>query len=313
MNLTILSQLSVHLFMGRASMEDHQDLENSAPVEEAPQVFNIIKEGKHIQFTRREFIKAASVVTGAATLVGCGPGGSGFGGLGPRQEAEDVLPTAAQEPTDPPVPTNTSKPKPTLTPTKKPTNTPKPTQTSTPTAIAVTCKTRTNGARFRAGPATYYQMMDGVKSGTLVTAIGRLADSSWLKVLVKVDDLPTLKNAPIAEGKTEVAGWFRADLLEVLTGDVSLLPVEEPPLTPTPLPNEKPTGDEGITYKYTDLYGNTYTYTLPCGSPIPEGAVCTCNCVTLCSCDGYVAPCGCDSDSGGSYCTCNMVVYWYPN
>ena len=130
---------------------------------------------------------------------------------------------------------------------------------------------------------------------------------------MNVEDLPNLKDAPIAEGKSEVAGWFRADLLEVLTGDVNLLPVEEPPLTATPLPNQAPTGDEGITYKYTDLYGNTYTFTLPCGSPIPEGATCTCNCVTLCSCDNYVAPCSCDTHSGGTYCTCDTVHYWYPN
>ena len=292
-------------------MEDHLDQENKLSSEESPQVFDISKEGKSFKFTRRDFIKAAGVAATSVALVSCGPGGSGFGGFGQRQTEEEVLPTATLQPTDTPVPTNTARP--TSTPTKKPTNTPKPTRTYTPTPVVVTCRTRSNGARFRAGPATYYQMMDGVKSGTVVTAIGRLDDSSWLKVLVKVEDLPTLQTAPIAEGKTDVPGWFRADLLEVLTGDVNSLPVEEPPLTPTPLPNQAPTGDEGITYKYTDLYGNTYTYTLPCGSPIPEGAICSCNCVTLCSCDGYVAPCSCDSHSGGSICTCNMVTYWYPN
>lgn len=295
-------------------MKDDPKQENQTPSEEEPQIFNITREGKSFKFTRREFIKAAGMAATSAALAGCGPGGTGFAGLIPKQkeaEVEDASPTATREPIQ--TPTRTQTPRPTSTPTKKPTFTPKPTKTSTSTPIVVTCSVRTNGARFRAGPATFYQVMDGVKSGVVVTAIARLADSSWLKVLVKVEDLPTLQNAPIAQGKTEVPGWFRADLLEVISGDVSLLPVEEPPPTPTPLPNQKPTGDEGITYKYTDLYGNTYTYTLPCGSPIPEGAICTCNCVTLCSCVGYVAPCSCDSHSSGSYCTCNLVVYWYPN
>jgi hypothetical protein len=288
-------------------MEKHLDQEKNTPSEEAPEIFSITKEGKQFKFSRRAFIKTAGVAATSVALVSCGEDGTWFGGLGQKEATPS--PTATQVATNTPTPTLT--PSPTLTPTKKPTSTPKPTYTPTP--IAVTCKTRNNGTRFRAGPATFYPMMDGIKSGTIVTAIARLADSSWLKVLVKVEDLPTLQKAPIAEGKSEVAGWIRADLLEVLTGEISSLPVEEPPLTPTPLPNEAPTGDDGITYKYTDLYGNTYTYTLPCGSPIPEGAICTCNCVALCSCDNYVAPCSCDSDTGGTYCTCDTVHYWYPN
>ena len=35
----------------------------------------------------------------------------------------------------------------------------------------------------------------------------------------------------------------------------------------------------GITYTATNETGQVITYTLPCGSPIPSGAVCTCNCV----------------------------------
>jgi hypothetical protein len=151
-----------------------------------------------------------------------------------------------------------------------------------------------------------------------VTAVARLADSSWLKVLVSLDDLPVLQDKPIAQNNPEriVPGWIRTDLLNILSGNIEDLPVEAEPGTPTPLPNQKPTGEKGITYKYTDLYGNTYTFTLPCGAPIPAGAICTCNCVVLCSCDGYVAPtlCSCDSHhGGGTICTCNLVTYWYPN
>ncbi len=44
------------------------------------------------------------------------------------------------------------------------------------------------------------------------------------------------------------------------------------------------------------------TFTLPCGSPIPPGAVCTCNCIqgSGCSCVSY------SSGGGGGH-------YWYPN
>ena len=58
---------------------------------------------------------------------------------------------------------------------------------------------------------------------------------------------------------------------------------------------------EGITYNTTNSAGETVTYTLPCGSPLPAGAVCTCNCVSGsgCSCVGH-------SSGGGSH-------YWHPN
>jgi len=50
----------------------------------------------------------------------------------------------------------------------------------------------------------------------------------------------------------------------------------------------------GITYKV-----GTTEYTLPCGAPIPPGAVCTCNCVAgkapVCSCVGHSSH------------------YWHPN
>jgi hypothetical protein len=52
------------------------------------------------------------------------------------------------------------------------------------------------------------------------------------------------------------------------------------------------------------------TRTIPCGDPIPDGWICTCNCVTV-----PAAPCSCDS-----VCTCDTVCtcqghghYWYPN
>jgi len=59
---------------------------------------------------------------------------------------------------------------------------------------------------------------------------------------------------------------------------------------------------------YDKITGMTLTYTLPCGSPIPPGAVCTCNCVPgTYSPPTYSAPSG-----GGSYCMCNKVCTCIP-
>jgi WD40 repeat protein len=72
---------------------------------------------------------------------------------------------------------------------------------------------------------------------------------------------------------------------------------------------------KGLTYTARDeLTGQTITYTMPCGSPIPAGAVCVCNCVpgAACSCVSFTPS---HSRGGGGYrtCTCVPVHYWYPN
>jgi WD40 repeat protein len=72
---------------------------------------------------------------------------------------------------------------------------------------------------------------------------------------------------------------------------------------------------KGLTYTARDeLTGQTITYTMPCGSPIPAGAVCVCNCVpgAGCSCVSFTPSRG---GGGGGYrtCTCVPVHYWHPN
>ncbi len=86
------------------------------------------------------------------------------------------------------------------------------------------------------------------------------------------------------------------------------------PTKPPGTPGTVPPGHTGAQYRTGGR-----TYTLPCGSPIPSGAVCTCNCVSVpagcscvghqtCSCVGYQA-CSCVG-----YSTCSVVThYWYPN
>jgi len=63
------------------------------------------------------------------------------------------------------------------------------------------------------------------------------------------------------------------------------------------------------TYRVTDAAGITRTYTLPCGSPIPAGAVCTCNCIP-----GAYAPTPTRKPSGGGgfICTCDKICTCIP-
>ncbi len=72
--------------------------------------------------------------------------------------------------------------------------------------------------------------------------------------------------------------------------------------------NEKKT--KGLEYDVTTEEGETISYTLPCGSPIPEGTVCTCNCVP-----GKIAPAKAPSSSGNSRprSRSRSTSYWYPN
>jgi hypothetical protein len=72
----------------------------------------------------------------------------------------------------------------------------------------------------------------------------------------------------------------------------------------------------GITYLETDSSGQKVQRTLPCGSSIPTGAVCVCNCVAgsyvapACSCVGHTV-CSCDGHTTGG---CSVVShYWHPN
>jgi len=78
-----------------------------------------------------------------------------------------------------------------------------------------------------------------------------------------------------------------------------------------------PKSVEAITYERTNEWGFAVRYTLPCGSPTPPGATCTCNCVP-----GTIEPepapsrtpgttttgaCG-QAIPPGAHCTCNCMV-----
>jgi len=168
----------------------------------------------------------------------------------------------------------------------------------------------TQGTVFRTGPGEEYPGITSLSIGVPIHLNGRLYDDSWYRGVISIEHLPDL----VDQSLSEVEGWIRADLLNTLEGDPSVLPVVfDFPAAPTELPNTPiPAGEDGIEYSYTDAYGNVQTYTFPCGAEVPEGTICTCNCVSTCSCVGYVAPsCSCNSYSNS--CSCNLVSYWYPN
>ena len=72
--------------------------------------------------------------------------------------------------------------------------------------------------------------------------------------------------------------------------------------------------EEAITYQSKDAYGTIRTYTLPCGSPVPPGAICTCNCVpgTYSVPDfSHTSPSP-GRGRGGTICTCDQVCTCVP-
>jgi len=283
--------------------------------EEEPQIFSVARDVNGNQFNRREFIEKAVVTSAAVTVVaaGCSPKPT----VSPDQVQEAIKQTQqgqapaetanepvaqAVEPTSTPAPTNTA--------TKVPTKTPvPPTRTITPTPTPEGVESTVNGdnINFRSGPGTVYPAITRLPRGTKVLLTGRLADSSWVAVSLSDPKKPG----------SFVLGWIKTTLVTATAKEVESLPiVYDIPPTPTPLPGRYGTtgaGQRGIDYKYTDTYGNIYTYTMPCGSAIPDGAVCTCNCVSVpanCDCVGHTEPsCSCVGDT----CTCNTVHYWYPN
>lgn len=115
-----------------------------------------------------------------------------------------------------------------------PTDTPEaPTPTTvqeTPTASVVTA-TATDNVRLRAGPGTKYGVLTTIASGTVLTAVGRNADNTWIQVQIP--------------GKSDL-GWVSGDFVTI-GGDVTSLPVvqSQPTVAPTKKSaSPKPTATE---------------------------------------------------------------------
>lgn len=71
---------------------------------------------------------------------------------------------------------------------------------------------------------------------------------------------------------------------------------------------------QGVEISMTDeVTGETYTNTLPCGAPIPAGAVCTCNCVAAGGGDICTSYGACSCNSHGKSNGSSGSHYWHPN
>ena len=252
---------------------------------EEPQIFAVRQgDGKRI-FTRRKFLELTAAASAAMALSSC----NGEGASLLVADTDTPVPTRTPKPTDTPRPTET----PTLTPTHTPTHTPSKTPTDTPTPTLTFTATPEPKAvvnvasiNFREGPGQVYGRVGYLYEGDVLDIISRTEDSLWLRVVTQ-------------DG---IEGWVAVSVVEInvpvesIPIETNIPPTPTPaPVIPTGIPGEVQPGETGINYKI-----NGVTYTLPCGSPIPPGAVCVCNCVTV------PAGCGCDNYSVTSH-------YWYPN
>jgi hypothetical protein len=129
----------------------------------------------------------------------------------------------------------------------------------------------------------------------LVIGQAEVDDELWWSI-----DFRNFEEAWVADEDVEVIGDCgavgAATPPPIRTREATAAPTDQP--TPTAQPGQRgsvPPGETGINYTL-----NGVTYTLPCGSPIPDNAVCVCNCVSV------PAPRGCSCDSYTSH-------YWYPN
>jgi hypothetical protein len=256
---------------------------------EAPKVFAVSKDLGEIKFSRRNFLELAAAASAAVTLTSCGPGTS--------------VPT--QEPTPTSAPTSTP----------KPTSTPLPTSTQTLTATPIPVGVIKAGKLgLYSGPGPEYSNMGVLNWGVTVEVLGRNALSTWLEIKLE-DGSIAWCNASLVELNMPLEDIpIEANIPPTPTSTPS--PSPSPTITPTLTPSPTPTlpgvvgtvpkGETGINYSISGK-----TYTMPCGSPIPPGAVCTCDCVTVpsCSCVGFTV-CTCDT-----VCSCDNFSshYWYPN
>jgi WD40 repeat protein len=75
--------------------------------------------------------------------------------------------------------------------------------------------------------------------------------------------------------------------------------------------NVNTSNQKGSSFQAVNSVGTTVTYTVPCGTPLPAGAVCICNCVP----GKQAPPCSCVANvcSCVSYQATSTYHYWYPN
>ena len=113
-------------------------------------------------------------------------------------------------------------------------------------------------------------LLSGSYDGTI--NLWSLPDGKFIKS-IQVHDLAVFSMAISADNLLLASGCS--------DGDIKLWSLPDGGLVSCLFDLEaSPDTTEGMTYSQTDPdTGETITYTLPCGSDIPVGAVCTCNCV----------------------------------
>jgi WD40 repeat protein len=154
--------------------------------------------------------------------------------------------------------------------------------------------------------------------GSVVSAVALTPDGQWL---ISGGGDKMVRRRPLSRtGDSQLIGGHAATVLSLalstdgkllVSGDaegvilVWDLSAAEPDVKPCRLRgylfDAAANQSDAISYKvYDRITGGTITYTLPCGSPIPPGATCVCNCVP----GSWSAP-----SSGGGF----WSHYWYPN
>lgn len=272
--------------------------------EEEPQVYSIARDANGSHYNRRHFIEKAVITTAATSVVvsGCNfapkpvdTQATVEAAIQATRNFEKAVAVAMQAATKASAPTQATTATDTLEPSATTTPTPPvstETPVPTPTVAGLNSSITGDNVNLRVGPGTGFPPITRLPFGTQILLTQRLADNTWVGVSL---------SDPKKKGHT-VLGWIKTSLVDTKNINIKTLPaMTEIPPTPTPLPGKyghTAVGNKGIDYEYTDEYGNVYPMTLPCGSTVPQGAVCTCNCVEV-------------ERTGG--CGCDNLHYWYPN
>jgi hypothetical protein len=333
-----------------------EDNRNEESLEEEPEVYTVKKDMNGWQFDRRAFLTAASAAAAAAAAGAVASCGSPQEQVvvkqtkivqvtatpAPVSEASDTpTPTDTATPTATSTPSKTPTPTKTATPTEPATNTPKPTA-AVPKAQFVKDITIPDGTVMKPNnPFTKtwrFKNVGAVPWGkgvklTFVSGKHKGFESKQMQGPEAVD-VPDLKPGKTVDVSVDLISpqnmgqhrsYWRLQLgngewLEKIHYADIFVAVQKS------VEEAFKPGEEGISYK-VKVEGKWVTWTQPCGSPIPPGAVCICNCVAVptCSCVGH---CSCDtvcSCVGHTACTCDQVCtcdkicscvghhYWYPN
>ena len=152
-----------------------------------------------------------------------------------------------------------------------------------------------------------------MEDGSMAVLLSELPERGVTVHLISIEDGSELKRYEIEKTSGQLAFGgpaFNSDETKCAVSEgKSLFFFSLPELKLLACPvdiNEAKENTKGVEAIMTDSQtGETYTCTMPCGAAIPEGAICTCNCVTGrggCACVGHSN----SSGGGGSH-------YWHPN